>query len=675
MKLCLGMIVKNESKRIERALASVAQFIDGYVVTDTGSTDDTIEKIEAFFKLHKVPGRITKAPFENWSQARNANLVAAKAYAMENKLDYVLLMDADMELVVKRATSFLDENRMGLAYNMMQKAGALQYMNTRLIHTFAAGGYRGVTHEYMDVPPAGDITDDVAYFLDHADGANRPDKFKRDIRLLRDDLKKDPGNARSMFYLANSYRDAGDPVNAAKWYERRIKAGGWDEEVWQAQGNLGCCFKDRGMEADFVRETLRAYQMRPTRAEPMYDLAKHFREKGDNAIALAFAEAAVDLPLSNDSLFVNRYVYDVGLKEEISIAAFYVPGKRMRGYKMSDELSLKAGPYGGARELSRGNLYHYIQPLKDFCPSFKWRKIDFEAPENWTAMNPSVTLHHDLLYCNVRCVNYRITENGVYAINGQGDEPANSTNPIVTRNFLLRIGADPHSPTHPQQFEVLGPRVIPCEFPAVMGFEDMRVFSWEADLWSSSTVRQMHWDGNCEQVLTRLRIGEQLYPDKEIICRHEDMHRMLRQPRATEKNWAPFIDHDELRFMHRPGHVVDINGADVSVADTGKATGHISGGSQLVPWKDGWIAVVHEARQKPGSVLRYYYHRFAEYTAHGRLKRLSLPFVFHDKEIEFCAGMCPHPISRDMVFSYGYKDQEARIATVSYDEIEEFLNA
>lgn len=671
MRLCLNMIVKNESARIERALASVAQFIDCWVITDTGSTDDTVAVIEQFFAAHKIPGHVTFSPFINWSQARNDALTAARFAKAAEKydFDYILLMDADMELVVKDRLRFLAD-RIGLSYDMYQQAGAVHYQNRRLIRADTSGNYRGVTHEYVDIATAGCIEEDVAYFVDHADGSNRPEKYKRDIRLLVADLKIDPKNARSMFYLAQSYRDAGQPRKASVWYRRRVAAGGWDEEVWQAHVNLAHCLKDMGDENGYIRELLGAYQRRPARAESMYDLAHHFRLQGMNAPALAAAEAVEHLPLSRDALFVNDYVYKVGVKEEISIAAFYVPGKRRKGYHVASDLSLQAGPYGGARELARANLYHYLEPLSTFCPSFEWRSIPFVPPPGWVAMNPSVTTHNDELHCNIRCVNYRITENGVYAINGKGDAPANNTNPIETRNFVTRFESRHFIPL--DVAEVMPPADMTREFPAVLGFEDMRLISWGGDLWSSSTVRQLHRDGNCEQVLTRLVRPLGVHH----IYQHTSMQRMLRQPRATEKNWSPMLagrSNSTLRFMWRPGEVVNTSGATVFKQDTERATDHISGSSQLIPWGSGYLAIVHEARCLPGSHLRYYYHRFAQYDGAGALLRFSLPFFFNAKEIEFCAGLAQRMYSTQLVISYGFKDEDARIATVNTADVEKFL--
>jgi glycosyltransferase involved in cell wall biosynthesis len=46
MKIILCMIVKNESKIIERIIKSVLQIVDEISICDTGSTDNTVEIIK-----------------------------------------------------------------------------------------------------------------------------------------------------------------------------------------------------------------------------------------------------------------------------------------------------------------------------------------------------------------------------------------------------------------------------------------------------------------------------------------------------------------------------------------------------------------------------------------------------------------------------------------------------
>jgi len=50
-KLCLCMIIKNESKIIKKCLNSIADYLDYWIISDTGSTDGTQDIIKSFFNL------------------------------------------------------------------------------------------------------------------------------------------------------------------------------------------------------------------------------------------------------------------------------------------------------------------------------------------------------------------------------------------------------------------------------------------------------------------------------------------------------------------------------------------------------------------------------------------------------------------------------------------------
>jgi tetratricopeptide (TPR) repeat protein len=675
-KLCLNSIVKNEGARIERMLDSVCQFIDYWVIVDTGSTDDTKEKIKAYFEYHKIPGELHEAPFHDWSQARNAALAHARHAWIKDpsRFDYLLLVDADMELKVFDRSCL--DNLTGPSYDIMQHAGTVHYANRRLLKADQTGQYVGVTHEYLDVETAGLLPEDRIVFFDHADGANRPEKYKRDIRLLKAGLKAEPNNERYMFYLANSYRDAGDHVKALKWYERRIAAGGWDEEVWQAEVYAAHCKNELGDAGGFILGMLSAYNRRPTRAEPLYNLSRALRDTGKSAAAALFANVAADIPKPNDLLFVDDYVYNGGAKQELAITGFYSPTLREKAFHTNDALTLFPGPYPVTRHTARANMYWYLQPLSVSCPSFRWHRIKIPLDDGWTAMNPSVTTHMGRLECIVRTVNYKITEDGRYIIrevldDGKTGCNANAEFPINTRNFLVGLTHDLLSPVTCR--EVLPPGNFPKRWPMVVGFEDMRLFSYRGRRMFSATVRQLHEDGNCEQVRGVIN-------DDGTVG--EDYVRMLRQPRVTEKNWAPWVPsgHDDfpVRFMYRPGIVVDGDGRDVEPGPINTRPffdpSTICGGSQLIPWRGGYLALVHESAVLPMPPhKRYYWHRFIHYDHHGKPIAISTPFVFNDRVIEFAAGMCWHPDENRLVISYGYQDAEARIATVESRELEQFL--
>ena len=90
--ICLNMIVKNEAAIIEETLANITDHIklDYYVISDTGSTDDTVGVIRRFFDAKGIAGEIHHDGWQNFAYNRNQALKHAKG-----KTDYVLIFDAD----------------------------------------------------------------------------------------------------------------------------------------------------------------------------------------------------------------------------------------------------------------------------------------------------------------------------------------------------------------------------------------------------------------------------------------------------------------------------------------------------------------------------------------------------------------------------------------------------
>ena len=659
--LCLNMIVKNESARIERALASAAPYINTFVIVDTGSTDDTIEKIAKFFQERKITGVIGKTEFKDFSQARNAALEGARMPGLPIKFDYILLMDADMELKVNDPT-WLDDIQ-GESFDMYQVAGALKYQNRRLARTDTTGMYMGVTHEYLNLPTGGCIAPEKAFFVDHADGSNRPDKFKRDIRLLKTAMEADkkakrPTSERYMYYLAQSYRDAGKVDKAAKWYKRRVEAGGWDEEVWHAQMCYAQCLKSLGDEAGFIKEMQTAYNMRPHRIETLHELAKHHREKGENPLAVLYAERGMGALHTKDALFVNDYAYECGCKDEFAIAAFYVPDKKAKGFDVCNELTLKKSPYGFSRDLNLTNMFHYYPMLKEVCPSFEWKKIDFQTEENWIPLNPSIINRDGELLAIIRTVNYRIDEYGRYLIRGLADGSVNNSNPINTRNFLVGLDNGLNLISRVMyELDHMDVMPDPPVYPLVVGLEDMRLFHVGHILFASATVRQLRQDGLPEQVCVEIAANGYL----------ENMKRLVHEPLACEKNWMPILDHSH-RWMYRCNEITDGHGSNLKF-DCPRDIGALGGGSQVIPFHQGYLAIVHEARQIPGRPTRYYLHRFVSWDADFNIVKISKPFGFHEKTIEYAMGLCWHPDGKRLIISYGFKDCEARLGTVTDDDV------
>jgi tetratricopeptide (TPR) repeat protein len=131
------------------------------------------------------------------------------------------------------------------AYLVRQFCGSTSYYNLRLIRRDLEARYVGSTHEYLAVSPAARRLDTI-WFRDHADGANRSEKYRRDLVLLTRALEANPEDPRATFYLAQTLREMGRYAEAGELYRKRIAQGGWIEEVWYSTYMLALCHRGAG---------------------------------------------------------------------------------------------------------------------------------------------------------------------------------------------------------------------------------------------------------------------------------------------------------------------------------------------------------------------------------------------------------------------------------------------
>ena len=153
-KICLNMIVKNESKIIQRCFESLKSIVDYIVITDTGSTDNTVEIMNAYLTDNNVEGQIFYEPWKNFGYNRTNSILNAKKYFRGKGIDmeniFLLLVDADM-LVEILDTSFKSTLHHYDHYLVEQYNPGISYYNTRVMCLNREINCRGVTHEYYDI--------------------------------------------------------------------------------------------------------------------------------------------------------------------------------------------------------------------------------------------------------------------------------------------------------------------------------------------------------------------------------------------------------------------------------------------------------------------------------------------------------------------------------------------
>ncbi|WP_254047504.1 glycosyltransferase [Streptomyces aureus] len=311
--ICLCMIVKNEAAVIGRCLASVRGLVDTWVISDTGSTDGTQELIRT--ALAGIPGELREEPWVNFGHNRSLNIAHARGRA-----DYLLLLDADHVLRQEGPLPALTAD----GY-MLRHEGALEYRIKRLVRGGLPWRYEGVTHEYLTAE--GDRVQenlDALVIEDYADGGSRHDKFERDARLLSAELERDPANPRTVFYLAQTFRDLGRAEQAAELYERRAAMGGWGEEVYYSLLQSGVLRAESGDWPTAMDALSRAWESRPDRLEACYELVARLRKMRRYRAAHAVVSAVLDRKQPDDLLFMQPWVYRWGLLFEYSITAYWV---------------------------------------------------------------------------------------------------------------------------------------------------------------------------------------------------------------------------------------------------------------------------------------------------------------------------------------------------------------
>ena len=172
-KIIFLSMIKNESRIIKRCIESVLPIADAICICDTGSTDNTVSILDEYLTSLKIPGKVYTEghAWKNFGHNRTLSFQAAQDYCKTlgwNPVDtYALVLDADMELKI---SSFSKDELKTPGYKIMQKAGSLEYFNTRFLQIAHPWKCTGVTHEYWDGYSTDTLTQDKIYISDIGDG-------------------------------------------------------------------------------------------------------------------------------------------------------------------------------------------------------------------------------------------------------------------------------------------------------------------------------------------------------------------------------------------------------------------------------------------------------------------------------------------------------------------------
>jgi glycosyltransferase involved in cell wall biosynthesis len=330
----LCMIVKNETKLIRRCLESVMPLVDYVLIVDTGSTDGTQQMIRDFLAEKKVDGVVIEEPWRDFAYNRSFSLAKLREV---KSVDYAMIIDADDTLEIDAGfdpAAFKAKMTADL-YDVPVRHGSIAHHRPQLFSNRLPFSFKGVLHEYLEAPPGDLKRETLAGFAVRAStgGARsqNPRKYQDDAAVLERALatEKNPFLiSRYTFYLAQSYRDAGEREKALVNYLKRAELGNWNEEIYVSlfeAGNLMAAL-DRPFD-EIIATWERASKLVPGRAEALHAASRYCRDKGKNAQGMDIARRGIELKQPN-GLFVQPWVYDYGLLDEFCINAYWAAAYR-----------------------------------------------------------------------------------------------------------------------------------------------------------------------------------------------------------------------------------------------------------------------------------------------------------------------------------------------------------
>ena len=316
----LAMIVKNGEATLRACLESAKPHIGYWTISDTGSTDGTKAIIADV--LGDIPGRLFDLPFLNFGHNRSEVFVAAHGMSQ-----WILALDADMTVEIEDGfapdpecdAAMIEMRDSGLSWRLpLVLRGDLPWKSIGPVHEYTALSngkpYRGVPTDAIRVqfPPT----------------QSSPSKRHWHAGLLEEELTRQPFDARSTFYLAQTYRELGDPRARDLYVKRSLMDSG--PEAWYAAYRAALLTDWPARAA----ELMAAWERWPARLEPLYYLMRDLNEHGCHRAAYQLAIEPGEPP---EALFVEPGCWDWGIAFERSVAAWYV-GHRDEARQLSEAL-------------------------------------------------------------------------------------------------------------------------------------------------------------------------------------------------------------------------------------------------------------------------------------------------------------------------------------------------
>lgn len=295
-------------------------------------------------------------------------------------------------------------------------------------------------------------------------------------------------------------------------------------------------------------------------------------------------------------------------------------------------------------------------------------------------MNSSILIYMDKIIVNIRHCQYSLyhSEKSKYEhqwgpllyLNPENDLSLTTTNYICEVNSNFEI-------SHFSKVDTSRLDVKPLwEF---VGLEDARLVRWDNKFYLCGVRRDTTLNGVGRMELSEIEFNE--FDVKELKRYRIPMPDNIDS--YCEKNWMPILD-KPYHFVKwaNPTEVVkyDIENSTTNVIYSSKNYINLSrdlrGGSQVIPYKEGYIAITHEVdfyNSEAGRKDGTYWHRFVCWDKNWNIISISREFSFMGAKIEFACGMTKY--QDDYLVTFGFQDNCSFLVKIPEKFLEDFICA
>lgn len=293
-------------------------------------------------------------------------------------------------------------------------------------------------------------------------------------------------------------------------------------------------------------------------------------------------------------------------------------------------------------------------------------------------MNPSILIDKGKTLVILRAVNYTFYHSEKKLFQHQWGpltyiHPENDIH-LRTTNYYLELDDNynivRHNKIDTSKFDNYEPQ---WDF---VGLEDARIFRWNDKLYTSGVRRDLDKIGT-----GRMELCEIVVNDDNVT----EVSRVRIQPpndpnSYCEKNWMPVVDKPNTYVKwSNPTEVVEINpetgeSKTIFLGRWNNIPRDLRGGSQVIPWKDYYLAITHEVdlfNSEVGRKDAVYYHRVILWDKNWNMVKWSDEFSLMSGHVEFCIGLAHQ--ENHFLMTFGFQDNAAYLLKFPESIIEEFI--